>query len=312
MKRFDVVTVGLQTLDLVVPEVLDEKIFTRDLTLVDGVQLLPGGDALNEAIVLSQLGARTALVGALGNDGLGDSLLALVQSHSVTAYEQRVDAPTALSIILLDAARERHFIYQPGHNLAFRYEDLDTQAVEEARIVCIGGALALPRFDGAGTRRLLERAKAAGALTAMDLRIGNVDYDRSKLKDCLPLTDYLLPSEWEAEWLTGVQGDAPRMAAELHALGAKNCVIKLGSKGCYVSADGVEDFVASYPCRCVDTTGAGDTFVGAFLYAKTRGWDVLECARFACAAGSIAVEHKGANQAITGPEQVLARMRGEL
>ena len=94
-------------------------------------------------------------------------------------------------------------------------------------------------------------------------------------------------------------------------MGAANCVIKLGAQGRYVSADGIEAHIPSFPCRCVDTTGAGDTFVGSFLYAKSQGWDTLASARFACAAGSVAVEHVGANTAIRSKDQVLARMNGQ-
>lgn len=94
-------------------------------------------------------------------------------------------------------------------------------------------------------------------------------------------------------------------------MGAANCVIKPGAQGCYVSADGIEAHIPSFPCRCVDTTGAGDTFVGSFLYAKSQGWDTLASARFACAAGSVAVEHVGAKTAIRSKDQVLARMNGQ-
>ena len=75
--------------------------------------------------------------------------------------------------------------------------------------------------------------------------------------------------------------------------------------------EGLRAAIPAWPdARCVDTTGAGDTFVGAFLYARTRGWDIHTCARFANAAGSIAVEHTGANAAIHSADQVLERMRG--
>ena len=112
-------------------------------------------------------------------------------------------------------------------------------------------------------------------------------------------------------WLTGETGSPEKMAQALHKMGAANCVIKLGAQGCYVSADGIEAHIPSFPCRCVDTTGAGDTFVGSFLYAKPQGWDTLASARFACAAGSVAVEHVGANTAIRSKDQVLARMNGQ-
>ena len=65
---------------------------------------------------------------------------------------------------------------------------------------------------------------------------------------------------------------------------------------------------APYPCSCIDSTGAGDTFSGAFLYGVSRGWDILQCARFGNAAGSIAVEHAGANQAIRDAGQIYERM----
>lgn len=69
-------------------------------------------------------------------------------------------------------------------------------------------------------------------------------------------------------------------------------------RGCY----------GSYLCHCIDITGAGETFVGAFLYAKARGWDIEKCAKFACAGGSIAVECTGANAAIQSETQVLKQM----
>ena len=71
MKRFDVLTIGLQVIDLMIPG-MDGHILDREMTLLDHAELTLGGDALNQAIVLSQLGARTALMGAAGVDRLGD------------------------------------------------------------------------------------------------------------------------------------------------------------------------------------------------------------------------------------------------
>ena len=77
MKRFDVLTIGLQVIDLMIPG-MDGHILDREMTLLDHAELTLGGDALNQAIVLSQLGARTALMGAAGVDRLGDVLLQVV------------------------------------------------------------------------------------------------------------------------------------------------------------------------------------------------------------------------------------------
>ena len=211
MKRFDVLTIGLQVIDLMIPG-MDGHILDREMTLLDHAELTLGGDALNQAIVLSQLGARTALMGAAGVDRLGDVLLQQLSRYPLSVFDRRIDVPTASCVVLIDEAHERHFLFQPGQNLALRYEDLDEAVIRDSA---------------------------------------------------------------------------------------------------FVSADGIEAHIPAFPCRCVDTTGAGDTFVGSFLYAKSQGWDTLASARFACAAGSVAVEHVGANTAIRSKDQVLARMNGQ-
>ncbi len=211
MKRFDVLTIGLQVIDLMIPG-MDGHILDREMTLLDHAELTLGGDALNQAIVLSQLGARTALMGAAGVDRLGDVLLQQLSRYPLSVFDRRIDVPTAICVVLIDEAHERHFLFQPGQNLALRYEDLDEAVIRDSA---------------------------------------------------------------------------------------------------FVSADGIEAHIPAFPCRCVDTTGAGDTFVGSFLYAKSQGWDTLASAKFACAAGSVAVEHVGANTAIRSKDQVLARMNGQ-
>lgn len=211
MKRFDVLTIGLQVIELMIPG-MDGHILDREMTLLDHAELTLGGDALNQAIVLSQLGARTALMGAAGVDRLGDVLLQQLSRYPLSVFDRRIDVPTAICVVLIDEAHERHFLFQPGQNLALRYEDLDEAVIRDSA---------------------------------------------------------------------------------------------------FVSADGIEAHIPAFPCRCVDTTGAGDTFVGSFLYAKSQGWDTLASAKFACAAGSVAVKHVGANTAIRSKDQVLARMNGQ-
>ena len=302
MKRFDVLTIGLQVIDLMIPG-MDGHILDREMTLLDHAELTLGGDALNQAIVLSQLGARTALMGAAGVDRLGDVLLQQLSRYPLSVFDRCIDVPTAICVVLIDEAHERHFLFQPGQNLALRYEDLDEAVIRDSAFVSVGGAMALPELDGEGLLKLFTLAHASGARTTLDMRVSEREYDHALLEACFRKTDYFLPSEREAVWLTGETGSPEKMAQALHKMDAANCVIKLGAQGCYVSADGIEAHIPSFPCRCVDTTGAGDTFAGSFLYAKSQGRDTLASAKFACAAGSVAVEHVGANTAIRSKDQ---------
>ena len=227
-------------------------------------------------------------MGTAGVDRLGDVLLQQLSRYPLSVFDRRIDVPTAICVVLIDEAHERHFLFQPGQNLALRYEDLDEAVIRDSAFVSVGGAMALPELDGEGLLKLFTLAHASGARTALDMRVSEREYDHALLEACFRKTDYFLPSEREAVWLTGETGSPEKMAQALHKMGAANCVIKLGAQGCYVSADGIEAHIPSFPCRCVDTTGAGDTFVGSFLYAKSQGWDTLASARFACAASSAA------------------------
>ena len=280
----------------------------RVTTLVDSARMMLGGDAQHQAIALASLGARVGLMGVAGYDRLGDALLELLSAFPIDILTRREDMNTAVSLVLVEAGGERHFIYQPQSNQVLSYRHIDEDAVRSTAFLSVGGCLALPGLDGAGMLKLLDLARSAGARTALDFRLTPTMPDGEALRALLSRADYVLPNEAEARALIGGGEDPADMARRLRALGAKNCVIKLGERGCYVAAEGFEGAVPPCACRCVDTTGAGDTFVGAFLYALTRGWDVRRSARFANAAGAIAVEHVGANGGIRSAEQVEARM----
>ena len=223
MKRFDVLTIGLQVIDLMIPG-MDGHILDREMTLLDHVELTLGGDALNQAIVLSQLGARTALMGAAGVDRLGDVLLQQLSRYPLSVFDRRIDVPTAICVVLIDEAHERHFLFQPGQNLALRYEDLDEAVIRDSAFVSVGGAMALPELDGEGLLKLFTLAHASGARTALDMRVSEREYDHVLLEACFRKTDYFLPSEREAVWLTGETGSPEKMAQALHKMGAANCV----------------------------------------------------------------------------------------
>ena len=179
MKRFDVLTIGLQVIDLMIPG-MDGHILDREMTLLDHAELTLGGDALNQAIVLSQLGAQTALMGAAGVDRLGDVLLQQLSRYPLSVFDRRIDVPTAICVVLIDEAHERHFLFQPGQNLALRYEDMDEAVIRDSA---------------------------------------------------------------------------------------------------FVSADGIEAHIPAFPCRCVDTTGAGDSFFAGVAIGLPYGKTLEESCR---------------------------------
>ena len=95
--------------------------------------------------------------------------------------------------------------------------------------------------------------------------------------------------------------------------GVKTAVVKCGEKGCIIGdANGIYSVPAVPVEKCVDTTGAGDTFVSCFLWALSEGLELLECGKFACAAASFAVESVGATDGICSLEEIRGRMEKHL
>jgi len=311
-RRFDVLVVGMQVIDLLVMGASPE-VFECETYNAQDIQLLMGGDALNQAVSTSMLGGNIALMGVVGNDRLGGVLMNQLANYPLTVFNPVIESRTGISIVLCKEDGHRHFILQPGHNEYFSYRHVDERVVRDSKIVSIGSCMALPSFDGEDTIRLLDYARSVGTISAMDTKINRKEYDMPPILESLKHVDYLLPSEADVKILTGVDDGPEHMVEALHDMGVKNVILKLGDKGCYVSADGMKKAVAPYPAKSIDTTGAGDAFTGAFLYAKARGWDVEECARFANAAGAVSIESPGACGVIRSEAQVLERMkRGQL
>ena len=281
----------------------------RETTVVESAKLMLGGDAQNQAISLASLGAKVALTGVVGNDRMGDVLLKQLSAFPITLLERREDVNTSVSLVLVAANGDRHFVYQPQSNQALGYRHIDLDAARNAAFLSVGGCLSLPGLDGADMLKLLDLAHESGVRTALDFNVTDYMLDPAALKALLSRTDYVLPSEAEVRALTGEGDDPAEMVRRLRALGATNCVIKLGGKGCYVAADGYEGIVPPCPCRCLDTTGAGDTFAGGFIAALLEGRPFADCGRFACAAASLCVETVGATAGKWTREDVELRLK---
>lgn len=309
MKRYDVICAGLSTVDLIAG-ILEPDALKRDSTYLETLSMQIGGDAVNQAVVLSRLGCKVGLMALIGNDLWGNYLKDTLEKEKVDCSMISVDPKlaTTVSIVMLDEKRERHFAVEKGCMDYFGTCHINFDAVRDARIVSLGSNLALKALDGNGTCELFAYAKKHGAITAADYSIGKGDeiVDKNMISDMLKQTDYILPSYGEACLITGETKEKQIVEAFLD-MGATNVVLKLGERGCYLHANGIDKQIEAYPAKLVDTTGAGDCFASGFLYGIYKGMDAEECARLACAAGSIGVEVVGANTALRSVKQLFAR-----
>ncbi len=308
MVLYDVACVGMMAANLPVRPV-SRAVFDVDVTLVEKMELTAGGDAMNEAIVLSRLGSRVLLCGKVGDDSFGRFLIETSRSAGVDTAGVQVDprVSTSTCVILINRDGSRNFLSHRHASEKLSLEDIDVSLATGARLLCIGSLLALPALDGAGAAALLEAARARGCTTAADTKHDTYGTGLKGIRDALRQVDYLLPSYEEARDLTG-ETDPARMSEALLDSGAGCVVVKLGDRGCYLRTRRAASLIGGFAAEVVDTTGAGDNFVAGFLTGVLRGWDPERCCRFANAVGAVSVTEVGSTSAVKSMDQVIEYM----
>lgn len=270
----DVCVVGSANLDLVA--------FTHALprpgqtVLGSGFAEHPGGKGLNQAIASARAGARTAFVGAVGDDDAGRRLRAELQAAGVdVSATMSVDAPTGRALIAVDAAGENSIVVVPGANGL-----LTVSALPPSRVVLV--QLEIPLAAVVAALDLARRSSSITILNPAPAPPGDLDIALA--------ADYVVPNESEAASLGGVDA--------LLAAGSGVVIITEGATGGRVATTDGEWRQAPFPVEPVDTTGAGDAFCGALAARFAHGDGLAASVRYATAAGALATTRHGAVPAL--------------
>ena len=288
-RTYDVLCVGLAVGNVVVRPA-SPAIFDVDTTQVEEIAIMGGGDAFNQAGVLSKLGDRVGLVSRMAEDGSGQIMLREMESRGVDTSLVAMDESlgTSTCVIMVREDGQRVFCTYKGCLRTFGNGDIDLSIVKNTRVVSIGGLFALPSFDRETSIELFKAAKENGAITVCDTKYDAFHIGLAGIGDLLSYTDYFFPSYDEAAYLSGLREPA-EIAGFFRDRGAENVGIKLGGDGCYVLCDEFEGRIPAFHVPVVDTTGAGDNFMGGFIHGLLRGWGMKDCATFASAVSALAV-----------------------
>ncbi len=253
--------------------------------LANSADRYPGGKGLNQAIAAARSGAATTFIGAVGSDDAGDILDRALRDAGVEGkLLRRESAGTGLAFIVVDRRGENTIVVASGANSSLtRLGDDDIRALEAAAVVLIQLELPLEVVESAS-----RRAHAAGALVMLNAAPAK-ELPTALLADL----DYLLVNEHEACLIAGLS-DVVAASTRL-ALLVPRLVVTLGPAGSVLYDGGVEVSRIRAPrVAAVDTTGAGDTFCGAFSAAIAEGMGFESAARFATAAAALSVQVIGA------------------
>lgn len=303
--------IGAAHLDALV-EGIDEHALHQGSSPAEQIRLGFGGDALNEAVTLTRLGGKVDLISKIGTDHGGDMVLEFCRANGLdTGNITRVEGlSTSMNIVLIDQAGERRFITDPKSSLrSLTLEDVLPHVESLAPIVCFASLFVFPRFRAEELETLFSAVKGRGCLLAADMTKRKNGEKLADISRVWPYIDILFANAEEAGLLTESTG-IEAMAQEMRTAGVGCVIIKTGKHGCYVVSDAFMGVVEGCVSRaCVDTTGAGDNFAAAFLFARAAGRTPDDCARFANAVASICVEHLGATGYPISLEEALARCR---
>jgi ribokinase len=298
-----VVVCGSLNMDVVVESVRRPQ--AGETLLGAKVSFLPGGKGLNQAVAAARLGASTAMLGAIGNDAFGNTLRGFLADNDVDSSGVRALRQHATGLALIQVAQGDNAItVASGANHHF------TSAMVRMRPHSDEVWVAQFETPLATTYALLMQARRAGARTVLNM--APFIPHPARLLRCI---DVAVLNEIELAQATGValrSASSRRTIGEacerLRSRGPRAVIATLGERGAVVVTRHGQISVPACVAKVVDTTGAGDCFVGALAVKLAAGATPVEAARYACAAASCAVEKLGAGPAMPSVKDVAARL----
>ena len=311
MKK-DITVIGNAIIDVLVKPI-HAKVFETGSQPVEQIKLAFGGDALNEAVVLTRLGKKAELISKVGKDEAGSRVLSFLKDSGVSTDKIIVEngLDTSINVVLIDENGERYFLTNPeGSQRKLTEADIEPYLDSAKDIVSFASIFVSPPLDIPAMTKVFKRLKQKpGRILVTDLTKAKNGERLEDLSELLPYIDYVLPNEDEIALLTGVS-DPYINARLLQEAGACCAVIKCGSRGCLIRTGDETYSIPAYPVEnCMDTTGAGDSFAAGFLWALSEGMPLIECGRFACAVASCTVECIGSTEGVISLAMPLERYR---
>lgn len=311
MKKEKIMIIGAGLLDVLVCPV-DKEVFEKTSVPVENIRLSTGGDALNEATVLARLGKTPMLVSVVGKDDAGNAVLSHCRKEGISAeYVCSVeDMETSVNIVMIQPDGSRSFFTNPSSSLRrLSLEHIPERFPEDVGIMCLASIFVSPCLGAEQLEIIFKRAKKQGLIVCADMTKCKNHETVEDIGGALSYVDYLFANEEEAALVTGKKEPAD-MAESFLKCGVGHVIIKMGGRGCFILSEDICEQIPAVPeTKCVDTTGAGDSFAGGFLCALSEGKSFRECAIFAGACGSAAVEAVGATSGIVSRAQIEERVQ---
>ncbi|MGD1041433.1 MAG: ribokinase [Sedimentisphaerales bacterium] len=292
--------VGSSNIDLVVKS---RRLPSQGETILGGEFLMvPGGKGANQAVAAAKLGAEVYFVAKLGEDIFGTQSFTNFKKEGVnTKYVTRTNkALSGVASIAVDEAGNNTIVVAPGANHLLIPQDVKRAESAIASCGAIVAQLEIPVKTVEFAARLAKKFKIPFILDPAPAQ---------KLSsELFAMTDVMKPNETEAGILTSVEvtdaKTAGRAAGKLLERGVKTVIITMGAKGCFVVNNKINEFFPAKKVKAVDSTAAGDAFVGGLAFCIAQGKTILEAVLFASNVAALSVTKMGAQSSMPSMKEV--------
>jgi ribokinase len=285
-----IIIFGSINMDMVVP--VGKFPAAGETVLSPRYDMLPGGKGANQALAAARVGPKTALVGCVGDDGIGLRMLnGLKRDGVITSGVAQSDLPTGMAVILTNEKGENEIVVVSGANADAKADQIPDEILKSSHVLLLQGETP-PQENWT----LLERAKKRGVTTILNLA-PVVEIPRETLAHI----DYLVVNQIEARQIAqalklDLDEDAAKLARALAQQARLTCIVTLGAQGSLaVTPDGHTIRVPALKIgNVVDTTGAGDAYCGTLAAALYSRKTLTDAMKLASVAGSLACTKRGA------------------
>lgn len=305
-KKLDVICLGAAIVDIPLRPV-SRDIFDIESYPIDNIAMAVGGDAMNEATVISRLGFKTGIIAAIGDDAAGQFILRSCEKDHIDVEGITIDPAinTSMNIGLVTADGERTFITNRNGSLwKENIEHVDFDKIRQAKILSLASIFNCPLLDGKALVKIFKAAKDCGMTITADMIMPRLGETLDDIREALSYVDYFFPNFDEA-CLLAHQEEEEKVADVLYGCGVKNVVMKIGKRGCYIrNAQGSMVVPACKGVTAIDTIGAGDNFASGFIAGLLQGKDLRECGIYANCTAAISVQYPGATAGVQNREMV--------